>query len=598
MLSKIDEKKQKKEYDNISTFGNIEELGRIASDTASLLTLYYKEQIELIDTASKIKGSNFLNDKIKWIKDALIDVRPEEKEEMPVVIVAEYITAWIIEILRQGKKHLNVIEPLPQQLWFCIAKKDFVDQGKGTAVTDSLGGTAGRQRIPLKIQRENSKEATIHVQLRYLIGCVSLVTNDGKIYQYPISRESAKEDLEDLELFGYVYITPFLNDEKLPQEIIDGRKLILAPRDADNNILTKLKDIEQYVQTFQTQGDHTRESAITAETARQVAKVLRVEKSFVDPNDLKSTLDKSRQEIEISIDVLREDIQKKTDHYQASIEATNERLQNTISDALESLKRDNEKHYSNALQKLNEQLKRIEKNLENQVTERMNTIESQMKSECDTMRKIVETAKANSDQALKQTNEAAEASKRSAQHAEQAREDAKKLVESTEQRRQELQAVMDRCEASVKQTIAEQKQFCEQTISAVRTKVQQDFERTKASAEQASANAKESAEAAKGSAKAAQETQNDTRKQLDLQKDVTKRTISDAHEATRNSKQSADEAVRDSKRSANEASDANKRAGQAGDASTEARKRVDDMQKKFETALERLEKLSKKLETK
>ncbi len=39
VLSKLDERQQKKEYYNISTFGNIEELGRIASDTASLVTL-------------------------------------------------------------------------------------------------------------------------------------------------------------------------------------------------------------------------------------------------------------------------------------------------------------------------------------------------------------------------------------------------------------------------------------------------------------------------------------------------------------------------------------------------------------------------------
>src|SRR6185503_15942908 len=113
-------------------------------------------------------------------------------------------------------------------------------------------------------------------------------------------------------------------DDRSLKSIIDGRKLVLAHRDNSNNILTKLKDIEQYVQTFQKQGDHDRKSAITTETARQVAQVLREQKSFVDPNDVKSILDKSRQEIEISIDVLREDIQQKTQYYQTSIDATSE----------------------------------------------------------------------------------------------------------------------------------------------------------------------------------------------------------------------------------------------------------------------------------
>jgi hypothetical protein len=116
VLSKLDERQQKKEYYNISTFGNIEELGRIASDTASLLTLYYKEQIEFIDTSRKISGSNIFNEKCHWIKDGFIDFRPEEKEEMAVVLVAEYITAWIIGALKGGEKFFILTDPLPQQL--------------------------------------------------------------------------------------------------------------------------------------------------------------------------------------------------------------------------------------------------------------------------------------------------------------------------------------------------------------------------------------------------------------------------------------------------------------------------------------------------
>lgn len=57
ILSKLDGHKQKKEWHNISTLGNIDELGRIASDTAGLLTLYYREQIQLIDPMQKIEGN-------------------------------------------------------------------------------------------------------------------------------------------------------------------------------------------------------------------------------------------------------------------------------------------------------------------------------------------------------------------------------------------------------------------------------------------------------------------------------------------------------------------------------------------------------------
>ncbi len=580
VLSQLDEKQQKKEYYNISTLGNIEELGRIASDTASLLTLYYKEQIQSIDTLSLIEGSNIFNDKINWIKDVLINVRPEGKKEMPVVVVAEYITAWIMDTLKGGKKNLDPAEPLPQQLWFSVAQKDCADQGNMTALTDILGATAGRQKIPLKFPNNDGTEILVHAQLRHLIGCPSVVTKNGEIYQYNVSKLPTNELLADLNLYGYVYVTPFLTHNQSIKKIIEGRNLKEPHRDPNNNILTKLKEIEQYVETFQSQGDRTRKSAITQETARQVAQVLREEKSFVDPKDVKAILDKSREEMEIRINVLRDDIKEKANFYQTSIDATSEKLEKDVTEARQALKADNEKHYNDVLKKINEQLKQIEKNLENQLMERMNTIEKQLKTECNEMRKIVEAAKVDSNQALLQANEAVEASKQSAQHSKQAHEDAKKLVESTEQRRQEFQAVMDKCEANVKQTIAQQKEFCEQSITAVRTKIQQDFERTKQAAEQSSINAKESSQAAK-------ETQKDTKRQLDLQKEETNKIISEVKEITKQNE-----------RSANEAKEASKQTKQGADASTTALKKIDEMQKKMENALERLEKLAKKLETK
>ena len=587
VLLKLDQKQQNKEYYNISTLGNIEELGRLASDTASLLTLYYKEQIQSIDTLSKIEGSNIFNDKISWIKDVFIDVRPEGYKQMPVVRVAEYITAWIMETLKGGKQKVDPKESLPQQLWFSVAQINCVEKGKLTALTDILGSTAGRQKIPLKIPNSHGAEILVQVQLRHLIGCPSVVTNKGKIYQYDMSKEPSDEVLADLNLYGYVYVTPFLTNDQLIKSIIDGRNLKESPKDADNNILTKLKDIEQYVDTFQIQGDRTRKSAITEETARQVARVLREEKSFVDPKDVKTILDKSQQDMEIRIDVLREDIQEKADYYQTSIDATSEKLQIAVVEAHQALKTDNEKHYNDTLKKINEQLKQIEKNLENHLMERLNTIENRLKLECDEMRNIVESAKTDSNQALIQANEAAQASKQSAQHSEQAHEVAKQLVELTEQRRREFQAVMDKCEANVKQTVAEQKEFYEQSIFAVRTKIQQELERTKEAAERSAIKANDSAQAAKESAKLAQDTQKDTRKQLNLQKEETNTVISEAKEITKQNE-----------RSANEAKEASKLAKQAADASIAALKKADEMERKMENALDRLEKLSKKLETK
>ena len=540
VLSRIDETIQRKEYYNISTLGNIEELGRIATDTASLLTLYYKEQIQSIDTSGKIKAGGIFDGKINWIRELFIDVRPEKKEDLPVIVVAEYITAWVMKALKGGEKDFKEKESLSQQLWFCVAKENIAEQDKSTLLAGICGETAGRQKIPLKISKTSGENISVHVELRHLIGCVSIVSNDGEIYQYNVANQSSNGNLADLELFGYVYVTPFSNDDQSFQSIIAGRKLVPASRNDTNDIVTKLRDIEQYVQIFQSHADQTRKSAITTETARQVAQVLREQKSFVDHQDVKSILAKSRQDIEITIDVLREDIQEKTNFYQTSIEATSEKLQKDVAEAHEGLKRENDRRYNDALKKIHEQLKQIEKNLENQIMERMNTIDKQLKTECDQMRTIVKAVKEDSRQALKQAKEAVNASEQSAQHAGQAREDAKRLVESTEQRRQEFQAVMDQCEAKVKQTITEQKEFCEQTINAVRTKIQGDFERTKVSAEQAATNAKESA-------KLTNETQKDTRRQLDLQKEETNTTIAQAKETTKQNVRSATEAKEASK---------------------------------------------------
>ena len=114
ILSKLDEKQQKKEWHNIAQVGNVEELNRIASETAGLITLYYNEQIQSIDSSQKIKGSNIFNHHLHWLKQ-IYKVRPESSEEMPVVLVAEYVTAWIIDGLKIGS---NIIptESIPPQL--------------------------------------------------------------------------------------------------------------------------------------------------------------------------------------------------------------------------------------------------------------------------------------------------------------------------------------------------------------------------------------------------------------------------------------------------------------------------------------------------
>jgi hypothetical protein len=213
---------------------------------------------------------------------------------------------------------------------------------------------------------------------------------------------------------------------------------------------------------------------------------------------------------------------------------------------------------------MNEKFKQIENKLEANATKLFSTIEKQLKIAHDEMRKIVEEAKNDSNQALIQLKEAAQASKLSAEHSKQAHKNVIDLAKATEQRQQEFQIVMARCEANINQTIAELKDSCEQSITAVRIKAQQDLERIKQAAEQSAINAKESSQAAKESARLAQETQKDRNK-----------IISDSHEITRQNERLSKEA--------------NEQVKQITDTLKVALRKIDEMERKLEHALDRLE---------
>ena len=223
--------------------GNIEELGRTATGTASLLTLYYKEQIQSIDISAGLKPKGIFDREAEKIKCSLFDVRPESYEELPVVEVAEYINGWLIEKLRGFKGKLDPERPLPKQLWRFIAQLNCVDQEKDGKTLEFPPKT-GQRNIPLKIKNDNGEETPKSVQLCHLIGCVSIVTYEKKIYRYDVSKGSSDENLEDLEPFGYVYITPFLDDEESVQTYIEESQRDSEPQDSPDDLLDKLKEIE------------------------------------------------------------------------------------------------------------------------------------------------------------------------------------------------------------------------------------------------------------------------------------------------------------------------------------------------------------------
>ncbi|CAF4287737.1 unnamed protein product [Rotaria sp. Silwood2] len=583
ILSKLDEKQQKKEWHNISTLGNIEELKRIASETAGLVTLYYNEQIQSIDPSQKIKGSNVFNDKLHWLKQ-IYDVRPEASEEMAVVMVAEYVTAWIIDGLKVGTEIIST-EPLPPQLWLHVAKKDPTDLEKVDKVTDIIGLSAGQQKIPVKIRNSFDKEIAIKVQLRYLIGCVSVIGNDGSVYQYPVPKNTTDNELMDLENFGYVFVTPFSFDQKALQLIVEGRKLHLAKRDEYSKILTRFEDIIQHAQTFMGHHEHdTSNSLITRETANKVADVLREQNIFVDSNAVRDQLRAAQEKIELSVDVLREQIEEKASYYQLSIDAAHEKLTQESQANREAMKKDNEMRYDKALKKLNERSEEIAINLEKLIEKRMNDIEQQMRQEVQKILAIAETAKAQSLTAMTQAREASETSHQAAENSAKAANSAENLVKWAQQRNEEFQLSVKNCEETAKQTAFAQKQFCEQAVADIRTKAERAMERSQEAVSKSAADTKESARTARESQSTAQNVEKMMKNQLEVHKAEIKKVIAEAKEVQHQSE-----------RTATEAKEAQKQAVRAADATTTIVEKVNAMHGKVEKALQQMEKLKDKL---
>ena len=557
VLSKMNEKEQKKEWHNIAYLGNIEELTRAASDTAGLITLYFREQIQLIDPWRRIKGSNGVNKKIFPLKQAY-DVRPEVAEEISIVLTAEYIVTWMIEALKLGDERIDPVKPLPQQLWKCVAQKDPFEQGNLAKMKDSLGITIGQLRIPLKRKNAVNEDVLEHVQLRYLIGCASVLANDGYIFQYNVSRNSQENEIEDLETFGYVYTAPFTSDENVFKSIIHGRKLKQAKRDANGNILTRFKDIIQHAETYALDNDsHNNQSSAQIQTASQVAQILKQQSIFVDQKDLNEQLNKTQETIELTIGVLREDIQEKANLFQTSIDAAHEQIIKESEKNRETMKKDNQSLYEQNRKELKAFIKEMNDNLQGVIEQRMNEIRQEMQQQIKQILSIAETAQVQSQAAIKEANQATQTSQQMLSKTSEAAASAQSLVQLAEQQRQGFASKINACETTVKETAGVQTQLLQKNMAEIRTKFEQDLEHARRAVQ-------ESTDRAKQTHASVQDIQKMTNKQLDLQRKETEKTTADARE----SRQLCDRAVA-------EAKEAEKQARKAAEAATNALAKVE-----------------------
>jgi hypothetical protein len=446
---------------------------------------------------------------------------------------------------------------------------------------------AGQQKIPLKKKKKN-EDSPMYVQLRYLIGCVSIVGFTGEIYQYSVSLErSTEQDFDDLDIFGYVYVSLFSSDENILQSIVTERKMQLAMRNDQNDIITKLDEIKQLAKVFNVEGmERTSRSHINKDTINQAAQVLREQKTFANVSDVKAELDKARKVIGFTVDALKEDIQKKVEFYQTSINAAHEQIQQESAKNRKTIENDNEERYNQAINKLSQQLKEMKMKLEEMINQRMNIIEAEMRNKTEDILAISKTAKDHSDHALIQATQAVQASEKSAKSSEENTKYSQQLVQTTEQRRQELQLVINQCEQRVETTVTELKNSFEQNVSNIRARFEKELDYAKRVTTELTTNAKESSKSAQDAVLSARDLTKLTKEQLQIQKTESKKIIADVHEARRHSERSADFSK-----------EAEKQARRAVDTNTTELNKLTEMFRKMQETIQRLEKLEKRHES-
>ncbi|CAF1164342.1 unnamed protein product [Didymodactylos carnosus] len=515
IVSVVDKTKQKKEYRNISTLGNIEYLQKAATNSAGLLTLYYKEQLDSIDMSKKVEGNHRLATFFTWANNKL-DGKPSENTKRI--------------------RNFAPNQPLADQLWLCVAKQDPMVKMK----TETLGFEMGQHKVPLK----NGK----FILLKHLFGC-PIVVAGGAVYQYQLPSEESTEN--DPTQYGYVYLDPF-TDKITGQLIVEIRKLIKK----NDQSGTHPPDILDNVGLFREGGESTSlvyDVFDMKQTTISLAHSMREQNLLVDPDQLKHSVQKVRSDIvddvTIEVNVLREDFNAKAAWFQTSIDAAYEKITKDFEKCQEELSETQKAEYRTATRKLVDQVKQSQQQLEAVIKKRTQEMEQLLNKKCEQQDVIVQKAKQKSIVAVNTSTKAKELSMTSEQSAKQSAAHSQKLVESTAQRKQEMQKVIDECVKKVEKTIAEQKQAYDKSLSKLQANARLEMERMRQQAEILTLKASEAAKAADKSASDAKTTQKNTNEQIGVMKKERKKLLKEVKEVREASEKAVSHA-RDAERSA------------------------------------------------
>ena len=579
-LSKLNPQEQNKEFQNISTLGNIQELDRVASDTAGLLTLYYREQITMIDTSQRMPVQKAANRILRWLKDDFIGIHAENNGELSAVVVADYITGWLFTALKAGGNQIRSYEPIPQQLWLFVAKYNPMEGNRLSNKSDSAAPIDNQLKVWLKTTKKQ-------VPIRYLIGCLSIVSSTGEISQFDAAKHEMDPTFNNLEIFGYAYVSPFSERQEVLEEIIEGRKLVRPKHDKHGNMLTRVQDIIEFARIYQS--DHNELVAgggVTMQTVEQMAQLLRERKYFLDANGVQDELEKSKTGIALEVETLREDIRERVAYYQTSIEATREQLHSEALQAKEELRKTVEKQLTRSMKELNEHMRAIEDGLKKKVDDHFTEVEQKMEKKSVVIQKIADQSRKESAKARQQATEANQASQTAADQAVQALSDVKAAARNLDQAQKDFQKTMGKCQSDVQQAITQSTVTFEKTISEVRQKVESNAQRTKEAAERAAAEVKDSSRLTKESAETTQTLEKTIREQIEGHRKETGKLLDEVKEIRKQNT-----------RLAEEARNGTQQAKEAAEQAVQARSDVKTAAKNFDQSRQNFEKRAEKCET-
>lgn len=468
-----------KQLDAISTFNEFSVLDQLAADTAGLITLYYKEQIQNIDHEHKIIRKNVYTDEYGWFNNIFFGSKNRNEKESPAIIVADYITAWIIHILKHEKHNLSSDKPLAEQLWYFLAKTDIFSHGQPNSLSKIVTERLNEHLVPL-IQTipgaQSGEERTVLLRIDYLLGCVSVVGLRGDIYQYKLFTESMGQQHLDLETCGYVYAISVTSDEKIVQDIVSGRRMILAHRNEYHSIITEAQQYSQYLRNPASQGQQMTEQDYTKrEMANQTARVLCEQNRFLRPENLTAIFRKSGEKLKIHGDVYKEDFDNLYLESKKTLESVINSIESELVEHSEKMRNHDYEWFDESVSNLSTLMSDTKQNLEAAIEKKFDEVETQLMNETQEMLDRIMMIKRNIEESHRYVTHAVEISTACKDSNENSQRLSEEMLQATHAKKAEVQLKIRDLRDNFSKEMQEETESFESTLMQIKTEQNNDL---------------------------------------------------------------------------------------------------------------------------